>query len=89
MMKSCNNWQLSYWRKYTLEVIRQEGACVKEARSNFCKYFGQQVLLNNCKCGPRRTDQFYAVLFHADLMFKHVEGQHGVKYVRIHVAHAL
>jgi len=42
MTKSCGNWQLSYyWRKYALEVIRQEGACVKEARCKFYKYFGR------------------------------------------------
>jgi hypothetical protein len=60
-------------------VIRQEGACVKEAR---CKYFGRQVLLNNRKHGPRRTDQFYAIPFHADLMLKHVKGQHAVKWAK-------
>jgi hypothetical protein len=36
--------------------------------------------LNNRKRGPRRTDQFYAVPFRVDLMFKHVEGQHAVKW---------
>jgi len=36
--------------------------------------------LNNRKRGPRRIDQFYAVLFRADLMLKHVEGQHAVKW---------
>jgi hypothetical protein len=80
MTKSHGSWQLSYRRKYALEVIRQEGVCVKEARCKFCKYFGRQVLLNNRKCGPCRIDQFYAVPFHADLMLKHVEGQHTVKW---------
>jgi hypothetical protein len=36
--------------------------------------------LNNCKRGPHRTDQFYAISFHANLMLKHVEGQHAVKW---------
>jgi hypothetical protein len=40
MTKSRGSWQLSYRRKYALEVIQQEGACVKEARCKFCKYFG-------------------------------------------------
>jgi hypothetical protein len=80
MTKSRGSWQLSYRRKYALEVIRQEGACVKEARCKFCKYFGGQVLLNNCKRGPRKTDQFYAISFRVDLMLKHVEGQHVVKW---------
>ncbi|KAH9564271.1 hypothetical protein CY35_04G016800 [Sphagnum magellanicum] len=75
MTKSRGSWQLSYWHKYALEVIRQEGACVKEARCKFYKYFGRQILLNNRKRGPRRIDQF-----RADLMLKHVEGQHAVKW---------
>jgi hypothetical protein len=36
--------------------------------------------LNNRKCGLRRSDQFYAVPFRADLMLKHVEGQHAIKW---------
>jgi len=80
MTKSSGSWQLSYRRKYALQVIRQEGACVKEARCKFYKYFGRQVFLNNRKRGLRRTNQFYAVPFRADLMFKHVEGQHVVKW---------
>jgi hypothetical protein len=74
MTKSRGSWQLSYRCKYALEVTRQEGACVKEARYKFCKYFDRQVLLNNRKRGPHRTNQFYAVPFRANLMLKHVEG---------------
>jgi hypothetical protein len=58
MTKSCGSSQFSYRRKYALEVTRQEGACVKEARCKFCKYFDQQVFLNNRKRPPRRIDQF-------------------------------
>jgi hypothetical protein len=36
--------------------------------------------LNNRKCGPRRIDQFYVVPFRVDLILKHVEGQHAVKW---------
>jgi hypothetical protein len=82
MTKSRSNWQLSYQRKYALEVTRQEGTCDKEAHCKFCKYFGRQVLLKNHKRGPRRTDQFYAISFRADLMLKHVEGQHAVKWAK-------
>jgi hypothetical protein len=81
MTKSHGSWrQLTYRRKYALEVTRQEGVCVKEARCKFCKYFSRQVLLNNRKRGPHRIDQFYAVLFRADLMLKCVEGRHVVKW---------
>jgi hypothetical protein len=36
--------------------------------------------LNNRKRDPRRIDQFYAVPFYANLMLKHVEGQHAIKW---------
>jgi len=80
MTKSHGMWQHSYPRKYSLEVTKQEGVCVKVAHCRFCKYYGRQVSLSNRKRGPRETDQFYTVPFHADLIVKHLEGQHTNKW---------
>ncbi len=80
MTKSRGMWQRSYPRKYGLEMTEQEGACVKAARCRFCKYYGRQVPLSNRKRGPRKTDQFYTVPFRADLIVKHLEGQHTDKW---------
>jgi len=63
-----------------LEVTEQEGTHVKAARCRFYKYYGRQVLLSNCKRGPRKTDQFYTVPFRADLIVKHLERQHTNKW---------
>ncbi len=73
-------WQHSYSRKYGLEVTEQQGAHIKAARCRFCKYYGRQVSLSNRKRGPRKTDQFYMVPFRADLIVKHLEGQHIDKW---------
>ncbi len=79
-MKSRGMWQRSYPRKYGLEVTKQEGAHVKAAHCRFCKYYGRHVLLSNRKRGPRKTEQFYMVLFRADFIVKHLEGQHINKW---------
>jgi len=81
MTKSRGMWQRSYPRKYGLEVIEQEGACIKAAHCRFYKYYDREVLLSNRKCGPHKTDQFYTVPFRADLIVKHLEGQHADKWV--------
>jgi len=80
MTKSHGMWQRSYPCKYGLEVTEQEGACVKAAHCRFCKYYSRQVPLSNRKRGPRKTDQFYTVPFRADLIVKHLEGQHTDKW---------
>jgi hypothetical protein len=74
-------WRRSYSCKYGLEVTEQEGARVKAARWRFCKYYGRQVSLSNHKHGPHKTDQFYTVPFRANLIVKHLEGQHTDKWV--------
>jgi len=80
MTKSRGMWQRSYPRTYGLEVTQQEGTHIKVARCRFCKYYGRQVPLNNRKRGPCKTDQFYTVPFRANLIVKHLEGQHANKW---------
>ncbi|CAK9269703.1 unnamed protein product [Sphagnum jensenii] len=80
MTKSRGMWQRSYPRTYGLEVTQQEGTHIKVARYRFCKYYGLQVPLNNRKRGPCKTDQFYTVPFRANLIVKHLEGQHADKW---------
>jgi hypothetical protein len=74
MTKLLGIWQCSYSRKYDLEATERVGAHVKAARCRFCKYYGRQVSLSNCKRGPRKTDQFYMVSFCVNLIVKHLEG---------------
>ncbi|CAK9863424.1 unnamed protein product [Sphagnum jensenii] len=73
-------WLTSYKRKYGLLVTEQDGARVKAARCKFCKYFGRTVPIHNRKRKACTTDQFYSEPFRADLMKKHVEGQHANKW---------